>query len=91
MEIPEGFSDASGLDAVADLLGSCCLPRAMRAAVEPAIDLGAVADNLALAVLTDRRHAVNGALEAVESVVLPGGDHLKRLVVVVAAHLAGPH
>jgi hypothetical protein len=39
---------------------------AVRTAEEPAVDLGAVADDLASAVLAHRRHAMDGALEAVE-------------------------
>jgi hypothetical protein len=79
------------LDPVAYLGGSGGLAGAVGAAVEAAVDLGAVADHPAPAVLADRRHQVDRALEAVEDVPPAGRGDLDRLVVVVAADLACRH
>src|SRR5262249_15514193 len=65
--------------------------RAVRATIEGAVGLHAVADDLAAAVLTHGRELLDGALETVERVRLSGGHHLKRHLVVVAAHFAYGH
>src|SRR5215831_12601588 len=65
--------------------------RAVRATIEGAVGLDAVADHLAAAVLTDRGELLDGALEAVERMRLPGGHHLERHLVVVATHFAYGH
>src|ERR671910_2292496 len=77
--------------AIDDLIGVLGAAGAVRAAVEATLDLDPVADHRAVAVLAARRHAADGALEAVEGVVIAGGNHLEGLVVVVAAHLADGH
>src|SRR5690606_9543633 len=81
----------AGLDPVDRLVGRLGVAGAEGAAVEATVDLDAVADHLAPAVLADGRHAVDGALEAVEGVRRTGGAHLERLVVVVAADLTAGH
>jgi hypothetical protein len=48
-------------------------------------------DDLAAAVAADGCHLVDGALEAVEDVVLAGGDDLEGEMIVVAAHFAFRH
>jgi len=53
------------------------LPRAIRAAEEATTRLDAVADDLAAAVIADRCHLVDGALEAVEHVPRTGRDELE--------------
>jgi hypothetical protein len=78
-------------DAVLGLGTACGVSGAVSAAEELASDLDAVADDLAPAVLADRRHSMDRALEAVERVPLAGRDHLERLVVVVAADLTTRH
>src|SRR5690606_34649037 len=80
-----------GLDAVLRGRHPRRLTGAVRAAEEAPVDLGAVADHLAPAVVADGRHLVDGALEAVEGVVCARGDDLEGLVVVVPADLAASH
>jgi hypothetical protein len=63
----------------------------VRTAVKGAVRLDAVADDLATAVVADRRELVDRALEAVEDVVVARGDDLKRQVVVIAAYLTLGH
>src|SRR5579884_2098270 len=64
---------------------------AVRAAVELALRLHPVPNDLTPALLADRRHPMDGAFEAVEDVRLTLGSHLDRHVVVVAAHFATRH
>src|SRR4051812_49628960 len=59
----------------------------MGAAVEGAVGLDAVADDLAPAVRADRRELVDRALEAVEGVAVARRDHLERQGVVISADL----
>src|SRR3974377_2324895 len=66
-------------------------PRAVRAAEESAAGLESVADDLAPAVIANRRHLLNRALEGIKRVGRTGGCHGEGLVVVVAAHLATRH
>ena len=66
-------------------------PGAMGAAEEPSVDLDAMPDDAARAVLTDRRQPLDGALERVEGVNLPGRVYLERHPVVVSANLACGH
>src|SRR5688572_6923945 len=63
----------------------------MRAAVERAGVLAAVADDAAAAVRAGRRQRMDGALEAVEGVGALAHHHLECLVVVVAAGVAAGH
>src|SRR5215216_2522209 len=77
-------------DAVPHLTGVFGFAGAVSAAVEATLHFDAVADDLAATVLAHRRQPVGGTLEAVEDVMLPGGDDLERLVVLVPAHFARP-
>src|SRR5215211_6478874 len=64
---------------------------AVRAAEDPVAGLDAVPDDLAAAVVADRRHGVDRAFEAVEHVRLAAARDLHRLVVLVPADLALRH
>jgi hypothetical protein len=61
------------------------------AAEDPSISFDSVTDYAAAAVLADRCERVDRALEAVEHVCFAVPTYLERLVVVVAADLAGRH
>jgi hypothetical protein len=63
----------------------------MGAAIEGAVRLDAVADDLAPAMLAHRGELMDGALEAVEGVGMSRGDHLKGEIVVVAADFTDCH
>src|SRR4051794_16309676 len=65
--------------------------RARGTAEERAVGLDAVPDHLDAAVLADRRHRVDRALEAVEHMHRSGGVHLEAEPVVVAADLPAGH
>src|SRR5438270_10329908 len=65
--------------------------RAVRATVEGAVRLDAVADDLAAAVRADGGELVDRALEAVERVSDAGRHDLERHLVVVPADLALGH
>src|SRR5688500_6118575 len=67
------------------------LAGAVHAAVDLAVALHAVADDLAVAVRAARGEGVDGAFEGVEGVPLARHLHLEGLVVVVAADLADRH
>src|SRR5258708_2927391 len=89
-------SPSAGLGAhcVADLgtFTLFCCACAVRAAVETARDLGAMADDPAAAVPADRRQLVDRALEGVEGVHgTVGRLHLEGHVVVVATDFANCH
>src|SRR5438093_81533 len=79
------------VDAVAHVVTMLRRAGAVRAAVEVPVDLDAVTDDRARAVLADRRQLLDRALEAVEHVPVPGRRHFERLVVVVPAHFADAH
>ena|SRR5919107_5475323 len=76
---------------VIDRSPDAALPGAVSAAIECAFGLDPVADDLASAMIAHRRELVDGTLEAVESVCLTRGDHLKGEIVVVAADFASSH
>src|SRR5918995_375991 len=78
-------------NAVADLRRALGLPRAVSTAVEAALDLDAVAHDLAAAVLAHGRQPMNCAFEAIEDVMLPSGHDFEGLVVLVSAYLALTH
>jgi len=61
------------------------------AAEEMAFDLDAVTDHLAAAVLTDRRHSMDGALKAIEDVLAASRRHGDRFVVFVSANFTSGH
>jgi hypothetical protein len=63
----------------------------MDATEDLSIGFHAVTHHPALAVRANRRERVDRALEAIESVVLSGNDHLKRLVIVIFANFAFSH
>ena len=67
------------------------LSGAIRAAVKRSLRFDAVADDLAAAVIADRRKFVNRTFEAVERVTRAGSDHFKRKVIVVAADFTLRH
>src|SRR5215510_16255357 len=75
------------VDDLVDAFGVC----AVRAAVERALRLDAVADDFTTTVLAYRRQFVDSTLEAVERVRAAGGDDLEGHFVVVTAHLAVGH
>src|SRR6266478_4192621 len=70
---------------------SAAFARAVPAAENLSISFNAVPDNPAIAMRANRRQRVDGALEAVERVVLPANDHFKRLVIFVVANLTCCH
>ena len=63
----------------------------MDAAENLSASFNAVPDNPAIAMRANRRQRVDGALEAVEGVVLAADDHFKRLVVFVLTNFACTH
>jgi hypothetical protein len=65
--------------------------RAVGATVERAPRFNTMPDDSAVAVRARWRERMNGALEAVENVRLPGVNDLEGLVVVVSADLALTH
>lgn len=64
---------------------------AVGATEEPALGLQAVTDDLAAAVVADRSHPLDGALEAVEDVHGALGVHLEGHLVLVGADFALSH
>jgi hypothetical protein len=67
------------------------LASAVDAAENLPVCFNAVSDNSAVAMRANRRQRVDGALEAVERMVLPANDHFKRLVIFVFANFACSH
>jgi hypothetical protein len=65
--------------------------RAVDAAEDLSVSFNAMTNDPAIAMRANRRQRVDGALETVESVTLPGHDHFKRLVVFVLANFACTH
>lgn len=82
-----------GADGVADLHGRpyATGPGAVSTAEEPTLDLHAMADDPAAAVLADRRQPLDRALERVERMDLPSCVDVKRHPVLVPAYLARCH
>jgi len=72
-------------------LRSAAFTRAVPSAEILSFSFNAVPDNPAIAMRANRRQRVDGALEAVERVVLPANDHFKRLVIFVVANLTCCH
>jgi hypothetical protein len=64
---------------------------AMGAAIEGPFGFDAMADDLAIAVLTLRGEGVNGAFEAVEIMGLAADGDFHRFVVIVSANFAFVH
>ena len=60
----------------------------MDAAENLSVGFNAVSHDSAIAMRANRGERVDRALEAVESVVLPGDHNFKRLVIVVFANFA---
>src|SRR5690242_14783202 len=82
----------SGRDGpIAKLVGRGGSTGAVGAAIKPAIDLCAMADHSAAAVLTYRRHRLDRTFEAVKDMPCSGSAHLECLVIVVPAYLARGH
>jgi hypothetical protein len=65
--------------------------RAIDATEDLPVRLDAVADDPAIAMRADRRQCMDRALEAVESVTLPGDHYFERLVVIVFANFTCRH
>src|SRR5215472_18344203 len=63
----------------------------MRAAEEAAADFHSMANDPASAVLANRGHGLNGALETVECVPRAGSNHFKTLVVVISTDFTNCH
>lgn len=63
----------------------------MGAAEEAAADFHSMANDPASAVLANRCHGLNGALETVECVPRAGRDYLKTLVVVISTNFTNCH
>src|SRR6476660_711814 len=63
----------------------------MGTAVECAVRLDAMADDLTAAVIADWRQFVNGTLETVEHMALASGDYLEGQVIVIPAHFTRCH
>lgn len=63
----------------------------MGATKEVTLDLHAVADDPAFAVLANRGHRLDRALEAVENMTYTGCRHLESLVVLVATNFTNGH
>ncbi|MGE5113486.1 MAG: hypothetical protein ACM3JB_21700 [Acidobacteriaceae bacterium] len=63
----------------------------MSAAKEVTLDLHAVANDPTFAVLANRGHRLDRALEAVENMTCTGRRHLESLVVLVATNFTGRH
>src|SRR5262249_51263759 len=80
----------SGSGAVAQLAGALHFG-AMRTAEDRAVLLHAVAHDVGAAARACRRHPLDRAFEAVEGVGHAVHDHLKRLVIVIAAGFASGH
>jgi hypothetical protein len=59
--------------------------------IEHAIRLDPVPDDFRTTMAAHRRQLLDSALEAIEDVGVPGGDNLKRLVVIVPADLTFRH
>jgi hypothetical protein len=64
---------------------------AMRTAINFAVHLDTVSDDVAIAMGALRRQCVYSAFKAVECVALAVGDDFKRFVVVVAANFTNGH
>jgi hypothetical protein len=63
----------------------------MGAAKEVTLDLHAVADDPTFAVLANRSHRLDCALETVENMMCAGSRYLECLVVVVATNFTSRH
>jgi hypothetical protein len=63
----------------------------MGTAVEMTSDFYTVPDHPALAMLANRRNRLNCTFEAVECMLLTGGDQLESFIVLVAADFALGH
>ena len=67
------------------------LVRAMSATVETAAGFDPMANNLAPAMITFRRHGVDGALEAIKIVGDPGSHDFDRFIVFISTNFALIH
>jgi hypothetical protein len=63
----------------------------MCAAEKSATDLHAVANNFAVAMLTNGRNCLNCTFKAVKRMPRSRGDELKRLVVIISTNFALRH
>jgi hypothetical protein len=72
-------------------VGYSTLSRAVGAAIKGATRFDTVSDDLAAAMIANGRELVDRALEAVESMLLSGSNHVKRKVIIVTAHFTRRH
>src|SRR5207253_8506904 len=89
--LPISADSSCDLCTIFDCFSSRALTRAVSAAEEMAFDLDAVTDHLAAAVLTDRRHRMDGALKAIEDVLAASRRDRKSVVVFVTANFTSGH
>ena len=68
-----------------------CVPRAICAAIKSAVCLDAVPDDLAGAMIADRREFMDCTLETVERVTRSCRHYFKRKVIIVAAYFTLSH
>ena len=66
-------------------------PGAIRAAIKGAVRFDSMTDDSAGAMSTRRRESVDGALKAIENVLLPRGDDLEGQIVFVSANFTLSH
>jgi hypothetical protein len=81
-------------EAKSGVVGDLChtsLAGAVSAAVEGAIRLDPMPNDLAAAVIADRRQLVDGTLKAIEHMSLADGNHLEGQVVVIPTHVTSSH
>ena len=67
------------------------LPGTVGAAIKSVIGLDAVSDDLAAAVIADRRKLVNCTLETVKGMSRAGRHNLERQIIIVAADFTFRH
>jgi hypothetical protein len=76
---------------VIDRCSHAAFPRAVSTAEECALGLDPVTDDLAAAVIADRRQFVDSTFETIERMGVSSRNDLKRQVVIVAADFTSSH
>ncbi len=71
--------------------GDAGVPGAVGATIESIVRLYAMSDDLAAAVITNRRKFVDRTLEAVKGMTGAGGNDFKRQVIIITAHFTFRH
>src|SRR5262245_36325984 len=87
----DGRVAASAVSGVIGDLRHTSLAGAVSAAVEGAVRLDAMANDLATTMIADRRQLVDGALKTIKYMALASGNHLERQVIVVPANFTRSH